>query len=51
MTITAEQIEAALAEAEPQAEYQQNGLALAAERANGELDAWGMQVTKLRRSA
>ena len=41
MTITAAQIEAALAEAEPQAEYQLNGLALLAERANGELDAWG----------
>lgn len=41
MTITAAQVQAALAEAEPQAEYQLNGLALLAERANGELDAWG----------
>lgn len=41
MTITAAQVEAALAQAEPQAEYQLNGLALLAERANGELDAWG----------
>jgi len=41
MTITAAQIEAALAQAEPEAEYQLNGLALLAERANGELDAWG----------
>lgn len=41
MTITADQVGAALADAEPQAEYQLNGLALLAERANGELDAWG----------
>jgi len=41
MTITADQVGAALAEAEPQAEYQPDGLALLAERANGELDAWG----------
>ena len=41
MTITEMQVEAALARAEPQAEYQPNGLALLAERANGELDAWG----------
>ncbi|MCY3923360.1 MAG: hypothetical protein OXG27_13350 [Chloroflexi bacterium] len=41
MTITAKQVEAALARAEPQAEYQLNGLALLAERANGELSAWG----------
>ena len=41
MTITASQMAAALAEAEPQAEYQPAGLALLAERANGELDAWG----------
>ncbi len=43
MTITVEQIEAALAEAEPQAEYQPNGLPLLAERANEELGAWGHQ--------
>lgn len=41
MAITAEQVGAALAKAEPQAEYRLNGLALLAERANGELDAWG----------
>lgn len=41
MTITAKQVEAALAQTEPQAEYQMNGLALLAERANGELAAWG----------
>ncbi|GEM_PF-639749 len=41
MTITAEQIEAAPAEAEPQAEYQPTVLAPLAERANGELRAWG----------
>lgn len=41
MTITVNQVEAALAQAEPQAEYQLNGLALLAERANGELSAWG----------
>ena len=41
MTITAKQVEAALARAVPQAEYQLNGLALLAERANGELRAWG----------
>ena len=41
MTITAKQVEAALARAEPRAEYQLNGLALLAERANGELSAWG----------
>ena len=41
MTITAKQVEAALAEAEPQAEHQLNALALMAEQANGELEAWG----------
>lgn len=41
MTITASQVGAALAEAEPQTDYQPAGLALLAERANGELDAWG----------
>ena len=48
MTITAKQVEAALARAEPRAEYQLNGLALLAERANGELSAWGMRVTRSR---
>ena len=41
MTITAEQVEATLAEAEPQSEYELNGFALLAGRANGELSAWG----------
>lgn len=41
MTIAAAQVGAALANAEPQAEFEQNGLAVLAERANGELDAWG----------
>ena len=41
MTITAKQVEAALAQAAPQAKYPLNGLALLAERANGELSAWG----------
>lgn len=41
MTITTVQVEAALAQAEPQTKYQRNCLALLAERANGELDAWG----------
>lgn len=48
MAITAARIEAALAQAEPKAEYQVNGLALLAERANGELSAWrheGHEVT------
>lgn len=40
MTITAAQVEAALSHAEPQAEFQLDGLALVAERANGEPDAW-----------
>ena len=41
MTITAAQVEAALAQAVPQADYQINRLALSAERANRELDVWG----------
>jgi len=41
MTITAEQVEAALAQAEPQTRYQPSALALLAERANNELSAWG----------
>ena len=39
MTITADTVKAALAQAEPKAEYALTGLALLAERANGELDA------------
>lgn len=35
------QVEAALDQAELQAQYQLNGLELLAERAKGELDAWG----------
>ena len=48
MAITADQVEAALAQAEPVAEYELNGLALLAGRANGELDVWnhaGHEVT------
>ncbi|MYD17767.1 MAG: hypothetical protein F4W99_11595 [Chloroflexi bacterium] len=41
MTITTAQVEAALIECEPKAEYRVNGLALFTERANGELSAWG----------
>ncbi|MXV79896.1 MAG: hypothetical protein F4X58_13370 [Chloroflexi bacterium] len=41
MTITAEQVEAALAQAEPYPGYQPSALALLAERSNNELTAWG----------
>ncbi len=41
MTITAKQVEAALAKCEPQAEYRRSGLALMVERANAALSAWG----------
>lgn len=46
--ITASEGGAALAQADPRAEYQLNGPALLAERANGEFSAWeheGHEVT------
>lgn len=41
MTITAQQVEAALAQAEPHISYQPSPLALLAARANNELNVWG----------
>lgn len=47
MTITADQIGAALARMEPQANYQLDGIALLADRANSELCAWGHEAHKV----